>query len=211
MNGTSLAAPQVAGLAALLIDRNSELASWPEASRAIIMASATHNIEGPRIIVRGQGDLKDGAGAIRADLADTTAQTRMLTTDPCYSLLVGIPISNTDFPVGENLRLTFHVDDTQSCSCGYCMVGKCGYASQRLQFTRLDTDLICSYRPDGSLAAISVSYDNNYEIVEFFAWQPGDYQIVVHKHRADEPSNYLGMAFVMSPLPHGMSLPLVMK
>ena len=36
--------------------------------RAIIMTSATHNIEGPSIIVRGQGDLKDGAGAVIAGL-----------------------------------------------------------------------------------------------------------------------------------------------
>ncbi|MGC8898812.1 MAG: hypothetical protein ACP5ON_11355 [Bacteroidota bacterium] len=40
------------------------------------MASATHNITGPTTIVRGQGDLRDGAGAINAALADTVAQLR---------------------------------------------------------------------------------------------------------------------------------------
>jgi subtilisin family serine protease len=43
-SGTSLSAPQVAGLSALLRSRNFALLSWPEAMRAIIMASAFHNI-----------------------------------------------------------------------------------------------------------------------------------------------------------------------
>lgn len=73
-SGTSFAAPQVAGLAALLIHRNLSLNIWPEASRAIIMASATHNIDGPTGIPSGQ-DLRDGAGGINAALADTVAQT----------------------------------------------------------------------------------------------------------------------------------------
>jgi subtilisin family serine protease len=46
-DGTSFAAPHVSGLAALLIHRSSYLRNWPEALRAIIIASARHNIEGP--------------------------------------------------------------------------------------------------------------------------------------------------------------------
>ncbi len=111
--GTSYAAPQVAGLAALLIHRNSSLSTWPEAQRAIIMASATHNIEGPSIIVRGQGDLKDGAGALNADLADRAAQLRGTSTGTSYSSCWwGDYISNSDFPVGTELVRKFYVPST---------------------------------------------------------------------------------------------------
>lgn len=69
--GTSFAAPQVAGLAALLIDRNSNLQYYPTAVKAAIMASAVHNIEGDSTL-----SSKDGAGGIDAPLADWIAQKR---------------------------------------------------------------------------------------------------------------------------------------
>jgi len=107
-SGTSFAAPQIAGLAALLIHRNWSLNVWPEASRAIIMASATHNIDGPTGIPTGQ-DLRDGAGGINAALADTVAQTRNYSDiDPCAdSCWWGIGIYNTSFPVGTYLYRYF--------------------------------------------------------------------------------------------------------
>ena len=79
--GTSLAAPQVAGLAGLLIHRNSQLQTWPEVVKAIIMASAVHNIEGNQRLSE-----YDGAGVIDAPLADQVAQLRQTSTnDPCNS------------------------------------------------------------------------------------------------------------------------------
>lgn len=62
-SGTSLAAPQVAGLAALLLQRNAALVNSATALRSIIMASAIHNVDGPSDIITGL-DLKDGAGGI---------------------------------------------------------------------------------------------------------------------------------------------------
>jgi subtilisin family serine protease len=81
--GTSFAAPQVAGLAALLMNRRRTLSIWPPAVKAIIMASAVHNVHGPSDIPTGQ-DLRDGAGAIDAALADEIAKNRSLSeTAPC--------------------------------------------------------------------------------------------------------------------------------
>ena len=99
--GTSHATPQVAGLAALLINCNSLLGTWSEAMRAFIMASAsaTHNIEGNSIIINNQGDLRDGAGAINADYADQIAQKRGTASGICYSSCWwGDSITNTGFP-----------------------------------------------------------------------------------------------------------------
>ncbi len=73
-SGTSGAAPQVAGLAALLADRNADLEGEGEALKAIILASAVHNIEGPSVAPFYGQDLKDGVGAIDAMVADQIAQ-----------------------------------------------------------------------------------------------------------------------------------------
>jgi hypothetical protein len=210
-----MAAPQVAGLAALLINRNSSLNIWPEAQRAIIMASATHNIEGPSIIVRGQGDLRDGAGAINADLADRAAQVRGTASNPCNSSCWwGESISNSGFPVGTEITRTFNVTTTTLIRVVIAWWSNTDTPANNYSFSRLDTDLdLRIKRPDGQWVteAASTSYDNNYEIGEFVAFQPGQYQIVIRKFRADETSNYLGTALVMIPLPYKTYLPLIMK
>ena len=51
-SGTSFAAPHVTGVTALLMQQNSRLTVWPEITRAMLMASATHNIEGVDEAVR---------------------------------------------------------------------------------------------------------------------------------------------------------------
>jgi hypothetical protein len=43
--------------------------------------------------------------------------------------------------------------------------------------------------------AYSASWDNNYELVDFAALETGKYKIAVYKKRADESSNYLGIAW----------------
>jgi len=67
--GTSFAAPIVTGIAALMIQRsrslNADLEAWPEAIKAILMATAIHNIEGDTRL-----SPCDGAGAVVADIAD---------------------------------------------------------------------------------------------------------------------------------------------
>ena len=62
--GTSMAAPMVAGSAARLIQRKPFLGVWPEQLRAILMASATNNIEGPTRL----SDV-DGAGMMNVNSA----------------------------------------------------------------------------------------------------------------------------------------------
>jgi hypothetical protein len=205
LDGTSFAAPQVAGLAALLIDRHTSLLTWPEASRAIIMASAVHNIEGPSGIPTGQ-ELKDGAGGIDAALADVTAKTQWTSptspcTDPCWW---GIYHDNTAFPVGtyqyryfkasrgERIRTAIwwwsHADCPDQAHCSY---------------DRLDTDFqLGVLDPDGQWVpgAWSASWDNNYELVDFTAPKTGQYKIAVYKERDDEDEDdlddYFGLAWV---------------
>ena len=211
--GTSHTAPQVAGLAALLINRNYELQAWPEVLRAIIMASATHNIEGPTIIDRYHGDLRDGAGAINADEADKVAQVRGDSGSDCNSSCWwsdSISQSDTLFPVGSEKNMhTFNASTGTLVRVAIAWWANADTQANNYSFDRLDTNLdLKIYNPDGSLKAVSTSYDNNYEMVEFVAMQPGQYQIAIKKQWMDEFSNYLGTALVMI---HRIYLPLMMK
>jgi hypothetical protein len=66
--GTSVAAPHVAAAAALMMEKNSTLKERPEAVRAILMASAIHNIAGQVTTIEPFSD-RDGAGALTIDQA----------------------------------------------------------------------------------------------------------------------------------------------
>ncbi len=212
-DGTSFAAPQVAGLAALLIHRNPSLAIWPEATKAIIMASATHNIEGPTGIPSGQ-DLRDGAGGINAALADTIARTRNLSeVDPCTkSCWWGIGINNSDFPVGNYLYRNFTANRGDFIRIAIAWLSNADCSSENnCNYDRLDTDLHLGVRdPNGQLIldAWSASWDNNYEMVEFVAPKTGIYRIAIYKARANETTNSVGIALVRL---HRVHLPLVMS
>lgn len=214
-SGTSHAAPQVGGLAALLINRNSSLGIWPEAMHAIIMASATHNIEGPSIIVRGQGDLKDGAGAINADFADQIAQIRGTASNTCYSSCWwGESISNTGFPIGTDLTRNFYISKKSLVRVAIAWWANADTPTNNYSLSRLDTDLDLRIKgPNGQyLSGVnSLSFDNNYEIIQFFAYETGQYKVVVRKVRANETSNYLGTAVLMIPMPYSVYLPLVVN
>ncbi|HLF27782.1 MAG TPA: S8 family serine peptidase [Anaerolineae bacterium] len=196
-DGTSYAAPQVAGVAALLMDRDFELRFRPEVARAILMASATHNIDGPTGIPTGI-DLKDGAGGINASVADEIAQHHSF-GDPCKtSCWWSVLFNNTSFPVGSYRYYRFNASagDRIRVAIAWWSNADCPSADD-CQYDRLDTDLhLGVFDPDGQLApgAWSASHDNNYELVDFVAAKTGTHQIGVYKQRSDEPNNELGIA-----------------
>ena len=72
--GTSFAAPAVTGMAATLQQREPFLAFWPEAVKAIVIASALHDIEGDQ----ARSD-RDGAGHIDMAAGDLIAAERWWT------------------------------------------------------------------------------------------------------------------------------------
>jgi hypothetical protein len=193
----------VAGVAALLIHRNPALRSWPEASRAIIMAAAVHNIEGPSNIPTGT-DQRDGAGGIDAKLADVAATTG----NPGSAAVCAVPcwwssiINNSTFPVGTYMyrdfmasrgeRVRVAISWWANANCPDC-------PSCDLNSSRLDTNLdLLILDPTGAQVpgGYSVSYDNNYELVDFVATLSGEYKIGVYKRSATESANSLGIAWV---------------
>jgi subtilisin family serine protease len=218
--GTSLAAPQVAGEAALMIHRNPDLRTWPEAIRAIIMATATHNIEGPPGIPAGQ-DYKDGAGGINADLADTTSSLRGFAPStaaaacagPCWW---GEPIDNSTSFDSYGYRYYYfnaQAGDRIRAAISWWSDSNCPDPVSNCSFDKLSTDLnVGIMAPDGTFlpSAWSASYDNNYELVppagdrganggEIMLPQTGTYRIAVARVHWDEESNYLGVAWTKLP------------
>ena len=77
--GTSIAAAITAGVASLVLQSNGGLANWPEATRAILMASAHGDFDGQQgfgCADESSGCGKDGHGLISASRAVEVAGTR---------------------------------------------------------------------------------------------------------------------------------------
>jgi hypothetical protein len=200
-SGTSLAAPQVAGLAALLMDRNFDLGNWPEAIHAIIMASAIQDVTD---VAGASTDYKDGAGRIDAALADTAASNgryiqEQNCTDPCWW---GIgPIGTSSFPIpGPGLNTYFQAlkgERVRVAIFWWSKITSCPNQDNCSDVLGMDLDLQV-YRPNGQVCVgcSSLSFSNNYELVDFVALESGQYRINIQRDSGTDTYNFLGIAWV---------------
>lgn len=178
-SGTSYAAPMVTGVAALLIQRNSSLAFWPEAIKAILMTTAVHNIEGSARLSEF-----DGAGGIVADRADDVARGVSGTWGAqSYSCSVATPLNVATMSLtgGVRTRATIVWDSNPAYA---------SYASR--PSADLDVQVINS---GGTVVASSSSFDNTYELVDFTPSTTGSYSLRVNKYRCDYDPRWLGWAW----------------
>ena len=182
VTGTSGAAPQVAAAAALLIQKNSRLAFWPEIVRATTMATA-RNIEGASRL-----SSLDGAGALMSGAAAD------LIGDPARWNGIGYSCSNPasmdlmTLSVGPRTRhrvvLSWDTDPSVT-----------DYATR----PSVDIDLVI-VDSLGRMIAASSSFDNTYEIVEFDSFLAGTYTLQAKKFRCDART-WLGWAWGTTPMP----------
>ena len=181
-SGTSFAAPHVAGCAALLMQRNSVLETWPESIRAVLMASAVVNLEGATRLSE-----IDGAGGIECDSADDivsgAAGGEMHETVSSTSFPRDITFSAT---AGKTVRVVIAWDSTPSQPAPG--------ATPTSDPLNADLDLTV-YSPSITVVATSNSHDNSYEIVEFTAPTTGVYTARISAPRFDGTSEYLGFAW----------------
>jgi hypothetical protein len=178
-SGTSYAAPMVTGVAALLIQRNSSLASWPEAIKAILMTTAIHNIEGDARLSE-----RDGAGGIAADRADDVARGvngNWGAESYSCSTPTAHDVATISLTGGQRTRATIAWDNDPNYS---------SYASQ--PGADLDFQVVNS---SNVVVASSASYDNTYEIVDFTPSTTGSYKLRVNKYRCDYSPRWLGWAW----------------
>jgi hypothetical protein len=177
-SGTSFAAPMVTGSVALLIQRNGSLAIWPEAVKAILMATANHNLEGSSRLSE-----RDGAGGVNIDLADGVARGLLGGwggLNYSCSAATNLDVAAIHLTAGRTVRMAIAWDNDPNYS---------SYASR----PGADLDLLV-IGPTGGTVASSVSFDNTYEIVQFTAPASGTYRLRVQKFRCSYSPRFLGWA-----------------
>ncbi|RIK33965.1 MAG: protease [Chloroflexi bacterium] len=196
---TSYAAPQVAGLAALLMQRNSDLKDMPMAVKAILMASAVHNLENSKRL----SDL-DGAGGVDAALADWIAQSVGGTNACIVPCWWDIPINDSNLPEpGPPPQATNYLYRTFTASQGErirVVISWFSAASADGVQDNLRTELnLHVQRPNGTVVQSSTSSANGFEIVDFTADATGTFTIAVERlylGAYNESGNTLGIAWM---------------
>lgn len=185
-SGTSFAAPMIAGTAALAIQRNGNLAYWPEVIKALIMAGASHNIEGSQRLSE-----YDGAGVVVVSTVDS------MVTSGWYN---GYKLWKSDFNSSGDFNVSIpNVNKGQRIKAVICWDStpikvSIFWFTYYFDILAADFDLRL-YAPDGSYAGGSYSWDNSYEVVDVTAAQSGTYTLKIHKYRMDSDWEWLGIAW----------------
>jgi Subtilase family/FG-GAP-like repeat len=209
--GTSFAAPQVAGAAAVLVHRNSLLKNAPEALKAILMATATNNIPGTALGMPVGTDHKDGAGGMNIDLAYQVATTKgdsaaTICDKPCWwyepNLLETDFVGNyRDYKFyarkGDEIRVTISWLNPWQCGDG------CSAAPIDLQLQLL--------RPSGGQIASSYIEPNNFELIpltnRLILPDEGTYTIRVIKRDGYFFGNFTRLGVAWTKVYHSCNLP----
>lgn len=179
--GTSFSGPAVAGEAALLMSKNTSLKRLPESIRAIIFASAVHNIEGNSRLSE-----KDGMGEIVANDA--------------YKIVARNQFKHKTIAPGESypIKYRFYASSGKKIRVAIAWNSK-STGPYGVDSLKVDLDLRIK-SPSGTIISSSASFDNNYEIVEFIAPSSGYYEAQISKRRWDSgyPNERLGFAYYIS-------------
>jgi len=179
-SGTSVASPIVAGIAAQLIARLPSLSLRPEATRAIIMASAIRSSPMPD----GSRNVDhEGTGSASALWAN-----RLLTNgdSPWGGLRMGdvtagqLVTQEIAVRAGERVKVALSWNSQST-----------GPTSADRLMADLDLRVV---QPNGATLG-SFTYDNNYEWVEFTAAAAGTARIEIRQARFERPSERYGLAW----------------
>ena len=183
-DGTSVASPIVAGIAAQLVARAPSLAAWPEATRALIMAGAVRRTPMPN----GGADADhEGVGT-----ASATWSNRILVNGngPFGGYAIGSMARGQtvvrEIPVlaGQRVRVALAWSSHTSGS---------NTAKADALMADLDLRIIA---PNGSVTG-SYSWDNPYEVAEITSATSGTMRIEVRHDRFDAAEEPYGLAWAV--------------
>lgn len=203
-SGTSGASPIVAGIAADLMEKNTALNGWPEAVRAIMMATAHEDIEGGQLVLGGSDD-KDGAGEIDGVVALTIGDANYKYNG--NSNIIGHDYFTMSRDTGwdqngdhdneyfvsastnSRLRVVIAWDSNPSCTTNpyTCTSGS----------DTLDADIdLKIYNQGGSVVGSSASASNAWEFIDIPVDSGMAYKIVIHKYSFTSSYTYFGIAWM---------------
>lgn len=196
--GTSCATPVTASIAALLMSSNTALRIWPEAIRAILMATANYQNADAADYSRF-ADGKDGTGMVNTLYGRWTADRREPTSAPQFRAHDYGLISAADFANGYYTRTwTAHTGTTRS----RIRVALAWNSRTTTIFgipisSVLDADLdLHVFDSNGALVAAGSSWDNSWEFVEFTPSKVGDYTIKIRGFSVPQDfSSWFGVAW----------------
>ena len=194
LSGTSMAAPAVAGGAALVQQANGTLKSWPEGTRAVLMAAAWRNPSGGtwRSDLVSGVDGVDGAGALDTKAACDIARSRVLPNGAARTRGFDVgTIRSADIDGSGFTTYSYKISVPRFLFSPHVKVAlawdsKVGtFDLFGIHFpisTQLSVDLDLHVRDSaGNVVASSASWDNSYEIAEFAARRGETYEIRIRR------------------------------
>jgi hypothetical protein len=219
-SGTSFAAPAVAGAAALVQSANTVLRSWPEGTRAIMLAGAKRNVSDGRwwADVSAGVDGSDGSGAMNARESVEIARHRggRDTTGAQRGFDLG-RFHSSDFGADRFLHWSYNLQVTppirpfslitswraKAVLTWNSTIDKLSIFGIQLDYPigshlGLDIDLEI-YDSRGGLVAGSWSYDNSYEIAEWTA-VPGETYRIRPRRWSGTDESWFGIAWTAVPV-----------
>lgn len=213
LTGTSAGTSMVAGLGAIIDSIDPNLAPWPEAKRAIIIATATDRAgEGFLTSLPAQTDTKIGAGVVNAQAAAMLAQSIWAADGYGASTIAArgrlartVTFASSDFgsdgylvarwkarpTLTGRLRVVLTLDATAACSGGSCSSDLPDADLDLHVFKKTDT----SWSATGPLACSSSTWDSTWEMCDFPVASGEEYLITVKKYSNTTASTYMGIAW----------------
>lgn len=196
--GTSCATPVTASIAALLMSRNAGLKIWPEAIRAILLATANYQ-RADAADYSLSADGKDGAGMVNAYYGMLTAGRRESGETPQFRAHDYGLMRAADFRGGMFTKQwkaqTFSARSRIRVALAWNSRVTASGGSPTGSMLDADLDLWV-FDPDGTLVAVAASWDNSWEFVEFTPRKTGVYTIRVRGYSVPgDFSSWYGVAW----------------
>ena len=205
--GTSQASPAVAGVAALLQATDQLLRYWPEATRAILFASAIRRASPGTWWqdVSSGVDAREGAGAVNAPearaIAQSPTQRDFLPTRRGWDkgqLSIGDFDNDGLSLFSYQLVVPAFSDGSRNVKVALAWQSKCQQLPGSFYTSVLAVDLdLKVFDASGTQVGISASHDNSYEIAEFVGNAGESYSIRIRCWGHIEPTWY-GIAWTVT-------------
>jgi len=207
-SGTSYAAPVVSGLAADLMQKQTGLKGWPEAVKAVIMASARNTVKQSYSGANGKGlhmSERAGAGGVDFEAAyNIAAKTRGTWKKKTvyYSTFSASSTSSAFAPEATNKYFYYNVYWKKGKKVRVALAWDTNPAKTKYNSTsQPSSDLDLRVFKGTSKKAHSSSYDNTFEVLQFTTPSAGTYQVRVYRKRWGEGGTssayrtYMGLAW----------------